>query len=158
MESNIDRTVIPGASYHIYEGAPMKDSPITRMPGGVSGGSKMVTFYNANGDDITTIEHNFMFPVMDDKLDQTAPKPKPVSYRRIWWPAFQIGFGMTKGQPGYAVLFHDKNDIRIGWIRISSPDDNISTCQKYDLTDAVEEPSDFSLKPMGQQSGYCTLF
>jgi hypothetical protein len=75
---------------------------------------------------------------------QQHKKPQPISFKRIWWPAIRLGFGMTKGSPGYAVYFHDKNGNRIGWKRMDSADEDSSNWSKWDLSKAVEEPSDFS--------------
>jgi hypothetical protein len=92
------------------------------------------------------MDHKFEFPLVDQRLDASAPNPQPVSYRRVLWPAFQLGFGMTKGTPGYAVYFHDKHGHRIGWMRMQSFNESPSLWFKYDLSNAAEEPSDFSLK------------
>lgn len=146
MSTEIDTNIIPRASYYVYEGSPTKDSPIIHTPGGVDGDSKKVTFYTSEGDPIITIEHNFKFSIIAAKLDKNAPKPKAASYKRIWWPAFDLGWGMTKGSPGYAVLFHDKNGNRFAWERMSSEDADISMLTKVDLSSAVEEKSDFSRK------------
>ncbi|CAH6419618.1 Hypothetical protein HVR_LOCUS688 [uncultured virus] len=146
MTTEIDRSIIPGASYYVYEGATTKNSPIACTPGGMSEGSKTVTFYTADGDIITTIDHQQQFLIVRAKLDLNAPKPKAASYKKIWWPAFELGWGMTKGVPGYAVLFHDKNGNRFAWERISSEDADISTLTEVDLSSAVEEEADYSRK------------
>ena len=138
--------IIPGASYLVYEGCPTQNSHLAHIPGGVPGSSKTVTFYTADGDPIETQEHEFRFPMMDAMLDPNAPKPKPTSFTRIWWPAFELGGGMTKGVPGYAILFHDKNGHRFDWVRIKLADDDLSGITKVDLSSAIEEPADFSMK------------
>ena len=137
--------IIEGASYCVYEGGPTKDSSLTHTSG-IIGGSKVVTFYTFDGEPIKTIEHKFHFPLIEAKLDPAAPKPKPVSFRKIWWPAFDVGFGLTKGTPGYAVLFHDKNGNRIGWERMKCVNTDIKTLTRFDLSEAYEEPADFSRK------------
>ena len=154
--AEIDASVVSGASYYVYEGAPKKESYIACTSGGVSGDSKTVTFYTFDGNPLTTVEHNFRFPLVTAKLDPSASKPKPVSYKRIWWPAFQLGLGLTKGSPGYAVLFHDKNDNRFAWERIPSADYDIRSTTKYDLSEAFEEPADFSLKD-DKSGGWCQM-
>jgi hypothetical protein len=154
MES--DNSMIVGSSYCVYEGAPRIDSDIWNVPGGVSSDSKTVTFYTFDGNPIITVLHNMKHHIIENNLDKSAPKPKPSSYRRIWWPAFNMGFGIVKGAPGYAILFHDKNGNRIGWERMPSIDTNINECvTKYDISEAREEPSDFTLKPTNLNQNCC---
>lgn len=159
MSNTIDNSVIPGASYYVYEGNPTKESSVAETPGGLRGGSKYVTFYTFDGNPIVTMEHNMAMQTVKAKLDPTAPIPKVASYRRVWWPAHHLGWGMRKGVPGYAIFFHDKNGNRIGWGRLAFPDQSLfppstdfydlknpSCIFPYDISDSVEEPADFSEK------------
>jgi len=107
MQKDEDK-IISNASYCIFEGDNPKD-----IIGGIPGSSKTVTFYTFNGDKIKTIEHNFHFPLMRGKLDPKAPKPQPVSCMLRFWPAIELDFGMTKGVPGWFIIFYDKNGNRI---------------------------------------------
>jgi len=137
-----NNSYIKNAAYYIYDLGPKINSSICCTASGIPGGSKEVTFYTFDGDAITTIQHSMEFKEKE-KLDQQANKIKPKSYRRIWWPAFNVGFGLTKGCPGYAILFHDKNGNRIGWARMDTENDDIEKFSKYDLSESIEEPSDF---------------
>lgn len=153
----MSQNIIDNASYLVYEGTPTKDSISIELPGGVKCKCKNVTFYTFDGEPIITLEHDFRFPRMDEKLDPKAPKPKPVSYRKIYWPAIHIGFGMEKGCPGYFVLFHDKNNNRMGCSRIEGPEtDVLSTITNYDLSNAFEEQADYSYQPKPSYS-ICTI-
>jgi hypothetical protein len=49
-------------------------------------------------------------------------------------------------EAGYVVFFHDKNNNRFSLEVLNSADEDIKLWEEYDLSDAVEEPSDFSLK------------
>jgi hypothetical protein len=144
-----DTNTILGASYHFYEGGLTKFSSITNLPGEVSKESKYITFYTFDGNPIITIEHNFDFALMNAKLDSSALPPKPVSYKKFWWPTFKakdtLILESVIAQSGYVVLFHDKNGNRIGWEVLNSADEDISGWKEYDLSEAVEEESDFSL-------------
>jgi hypothetical protein len=120
-----EETVIPQASYLIYEGA--------GEIGGVAGGSKKVTFYTFDGNPIKTIEHHFRFPQMDRLLDPQAPKPQPTRYAVIYWPAISIGWG-TKGMPGHFIHFFDKNNNKINSYRLDTSKPNA-------LTEFDEKPS-----------------
>lgn len=146
MEKDIDTSIVPGASYHVYEGALTKSSPITCSPGQVSKRSKYVTFYTFDGNPITTIKHNFEFTLMNSKLDTNAPVPKPASYRRIWMPAFKLGIENVIVEAGYIVLFHDKNEHRISFEVLNTANEDINSWEEYDLSEAIEEESDFRLK------------
>lgn len=141
--------VIKDASYYVIDTNPKIDSPIYDIPGAISGNCKYITFYTFDGNPIITIpfEIKNMFDIQE-MIDVSAPIPKPYSFRKIWWPAIQVGFGLTKGSPGYAVMFHDKNGNRIGWERIKDENVNIKEnhLSKFNLKDVIEEKSDFTLK------------
>ena len=139
--TTIDRSVVPGASYVVYEGGPTEDSPITVVPPGASFDSMAATFYTFDGIPITTINHRFQFDNVTCKLDKTAPKPKPVSYKRAYWASPGLE---TKVDPGFVILFHDKNGNRIGWNRMNAPDQDVTSFTKYDVSGATEEPPDFT--------------
>ena len=145
MELTIDTDIISGSSYLVYEGGLTKSSPINRSPGHVSKTSKNVTFYTFDGNPITTIKHNFDFEKMNAKLDPSALVPKPISFRKIFMPTFKCVDSMIV-EAGYMVLFHDKNGNRILWELLNSVDENIKCWLEYDLSNAFEEESDFSLK------------
>lgn len=136
-----DETVVPNSSYVIYEGQ-------SEM-GGVPAKSKLVTFYTCDGDAIVTIPHGFRFPVIERKLDKTAPKPRPTAFKRIWWPAIRLGFGMTKGVPGYMVIFYDKNGNAIDFKRIKDQSSD-EPYEFYDCRLAKELEPDFSKKEMSK--------
>lgn len=141
----MENTIIRKSSYLVYEGSLTKSSPINSVPGQVNKNSKTVTFYTFDGNPIITIEHGFDFERMKAKLDPFALPPKPISYRRVWVPTFQ-----SENSPvieaGYLVFFHDKNDIRIGWELLNFADEYIKSWPEYDLSQAFEEESDYSLK------------
>jgi len=143
----MENTIIRKSSYLVYEGSLTKTSPINSVPGQVNKNSKTVTFYTFDGNPIVTIEHGFDFERMKAKLDPFALPPKPISYRRVWVPTFQSeNFPVIEA--GYLVLFHDKNNIRIGWELLNSADEYIKSWPEYDLSQAFEEESDFNLKNM----------
>lgn len=183
----MNQEIIANASYYVDAGFPKINSCISRIPGGITQGSDLVTFYTFDGNPIKTIICDRIDIKPDNMLDPNAPKPKPVSYRKIWWPAYRFGYGLLKSQPGYAVLYHDKSGNRIGWNRIKSPDVNIkeeskkdhnnielfkklrktSSCvhqididkmfpSAYDLSEAIEEAADYSLKSNNSES-YCII-
>jgi hypothetical protein len=141
----MDNTIIRSSSYLVYEESLTKTSPINSVPGQVDKNSKTVTFYTFDGNPIITIEHKFNFELMKAKLDPFSLPPKPVSYRRVWVPSFQ-----SENSPvieaGYLVLFHDKNNIRIGWELLNFAEEYIKSWPEYDLSQAFEEESDYSLK------------
>jgi hypothetical protein len=102
----VDRTVIPNASYYIYEGAP------DIIAGVIPCAHKYAHFYTATGDLLQTVEHNLC--AMKAKLDPNAPKPQPVKYAVKYWPAFSLGVGKgTKGMPGEFIVFYDKHGNQI---------------------------------------------
>lgn len=153
--------IVAGASYGWYDDYPTKESPIEHLPSGVGFGSTHISLYDADGEWLETVEHAMRFA--GSFVDPCAPPPRPASYRRIWWPAIDLGDGLRKGNPGYAVLFHDRHGHRIGWLRLESADAAIVSGD-FDLTGAVEEPSDFSQKPTaaetegdGEQESWCRL-
>lgn len=146
MENNLDTNIIPGASYHVYEYSPTKSSSIARPPGQVSKKSKTITFYTFDGNPITTREHNFEFEKMNSMLDSFALCPKPFSYKRVWMPAFKIVSESLIVEAGYMVIFHDKNGCRFLWEVLNNAQEDISTWEEYDLSETIEEESDFSLK------------
>jgi hypothetical protein len=142
----METDIIHGASYLVYEGSLTKDSPIKSAPGQVSKDSRLVTFYTFDGNPITTIEHNFNFEEMNSKIDPYALPPKPISYRRIWMPAFKFSADSPIVEAGYIVLFHDKHGNRIAWEVLSCEDEYINHWLEYDLSQAFEEEPDYSLK------------
>lgn len=143
-EEEPDQSIIVGASYAVYDRDPSKDSDLSHTPGGLCGGSTHASFYDADGTLLVTLEHHMQFA--SARLDRSAPVPRPASYRRIWWPGIDVGYGMVKGAPGYAVMMHDKHGHRIGWIRLEYGDEAITTTE-FDLSHATEEPADFSRRP-----------
>ena len=103
----VDDSVIPNSSYMIYEGQ-------EEVLGGVPASSGQVTFYTNNGDPIKTVEHQFCFYAMERKLDQTAPKPQPVSYKIENRPITAMNSAKTEGASYIdLILFFDKNGNEI---------------------------------------------
>lgn len=110
---NHDNTIIPNASYFVYDG---EESSI--LNGMLPLNSKGVTFYTACGDPIQKIEHHFRTSCMKEKLDPAAPKPQPTTYKIVYWsgcPVINLWpfFTATKGVPGYFIVFFDKNGNKI---------------------------------------------
>jgi hypothetical protein len=137
METKVDPSVIPNASYLIYEGA-------ADIVGGIPTSSRLVTFYTCDGTPLQQMNHQFKFPVMTRKLDQSAPKPRPTTYTLAYWPAIQIGFGMTKGKPGDFIIFYDQHGNRIESFRYdgSKPagkDDLLKFSEKLDLSIVIKK-------------------
>lgn len=108
MQSVVYTSVIPEASYLVYDGDSDGD-----IVGGVSASSRNVTFYTFDGNPITTIEHGSRFFAMSRKLDRSAPKPRPLTYKIKCWPDIRIGFGLAKGGSVDFILFYDKNGNKI---------------------------------------------
>jgi hypothetical protein len=148
--------VIKDASYYFLGSWPKNDDPVNHVPVGLAQ-ETTCAFYTAAGNLIKQIDYGY-HPSYDHlqpsaMLDPSAPKPKVASYRRVWWPAINIGIG-TKGTPGYAVLFHDVHGNRFAWERVAS-EDAVLCAETFNMSDAVEEASDFSLKR--QQRNSCTI-
>jgi len=133
--------------------------------------SRNVTFYTFDGNILERIENCDDLHGLGFKLDPGAPKPKPVSYRRVQ-PSFQFKFpkecldsagaGVTLLPLGftdedhvnkillstyakeYFIFFHDKYGNRIGIEPIVAADIDIKTFTEYDLSEAFEEPAEFN--------------
>jgi hypothetical protein len=157
--------IIRDSSYYVYEDGPTKDSPITHNPGSVSPKSKKVTFYTFDGDEIITIKHECKFSLVHKMLDQTAHKPKPVSYRRVNLPSELWSVRRTEKLPRSAILYHDKNGNRIGYEWLKSDGQIVSNdiYEDYDLSNAIEETSNYNRLSMyhnenvGVSAKYCTI-
>lgn len=142
--------IIPGASYAIYDEHQSYTTTTKpyNLPGGYSRGPQDITYYTCDGKELAKIPLNFTGGP-DPRIDPEAPKPLPVSFRRVWWPAFAIGgWGLTKGVPGEFVLFFDKRGVCIDYQRA---EDN------FDASGLREHPSDFSLKRETKSGGTCLL-
>lgn len=139
--------IVAGASYAVYDRDPTITSHIGWTPGGIGGDSTYVSLYNAEGQLLVTVKHKMRFG--KSFIDPSSPLPHVASYRRIWYPAIDLG-GLVYGCPGYAVMFHDKHGHRIGWQRLESDDAPIVS-DEFDLTNALEETPDFSHKPTAAQ-------
>lgn len=126
-----NNTIIPDASYVIYEGASTAHM-------GIPTTSKTATFYTFNGNAIKTIEHYFRFPLIQKLLDSQAPKPQPTDYQIRYWPAIQIGFG-TKGIPGFFIDFFDKNKNRIKSLRVKKSDKLANFDNQLDISRLLPE-------------------
>jgi hypothetical protein len=145
------REIIPHASYVIYEGASK-----TGIGSGVPGTSRQVTFYTSNGEPIKTEPFEMCcFSAVERKLDPSAPKPQPTTYKIKFWPAFHLGlvtsiFGLTKGSPGDFIVFHDKNGNIIDSHRYNKESDKVTVftenkTRHYCLSDVLTTDNDFPL-------------
>lgn len=99
----IDDTIIPQASYLVYE----RD-----FGNGPDSLSKEVTFYTFDGNPIITMEHHWTTRTeLLKKIDPSAPKPQPVSYEiskpRSVWDPFLVVMGV---QPPCFIIFYDQHD------------------------------------------------
>ena len=146
----MDDSVIPGASYYVYDCWPKIDDLVNnKTPLGIRGLSYKVTYYTSQGDEICTLEHEDRVDLVPLKLDPQAEKAKLASYKRVWWPSFQIAKDTYKERPGYYLYCHDKNGNRAFSFPLSSPDEGVQNFTEVDLSQAKEEPSDFSKLPKG---------
>nr|WIL04982.1 hypothetical protein Cduv_502 [Cedratvirus duvanny] len=146
----MDDSVIPGASYYTYDCWPKITDPVNkRTPLGISGFSKEVTYYTSQGDKICTLKHENQVDLVALKLDPQVEKPKLASYKRVYWPSREIAKGMYKERPGYYLYCHDKDGNRAFSFPLSSPDEDVENFTKVDLSQAMEEPSDFTKLPKG---------
>ena len=143
-EEEPDQSIIVGASYAVYDRDPSKGLGPRANTGWSLRWSTHASFYDADGTLLVTVEHHMQFA--SARLDRSAPVPRPASYRRIWWPGIDVGYGIVKGAPGYTVMMHDKHGHRIGWIRLEYGDEAIKTTE-FDLSHATGEPADFSRRP-----------
>lgn len=104
-----DLSIIPNATYFVCEG-----NEHAIPTGGIPSNARHATFYTATGDEIQKISRSQAdFFELKSKLDPQAPKPQPVTYAIKYWPAIQLGFGLTKGVPGYFIVFRDKHGNHI---------------------------------------------
>ncbi|SOB73945.1 hypothetical protein BQ9231_00062 [Cedratvirus lausannensis] len=151
----MDDSVIPGASYYVYDCWPkITDSVHKQTPLGIRGFSQEVTYYASQGDKICTLKHENRVDLVALKLDPQAEKPKLASYKRVWWPSYEITPNVYKERPGYYLYCHDKNGNRAFSFPLSSPDEDVQKFTKVDLSQAVEEPSDFTKLPKGDFTLY----
>lgn len=128
MEREENDTVIPDAAYLIYDGAEHA------VPtGAIPGRAEFATFYSATGDTLRTVsrEECDLFEV-GKRLDPHAPKPQPATYAIKYWPAFQIGFGLTKGAPGYFIVFRDRHGNHVKSYRYDQNARTITTACSRD--------------------------
>lgn len=140
-----DDSVVPNASYVIYEGD-------TGVPGGVPHHSRYVTFYSSCGDLIKKIEHNFDFQLIEKRLDSAAPKPQPTKYKIKHCPGISLGFGF-KSEPRDFVVFYDKNGNKIDKFLYDKNNDEMETTifsetvnhKKYKLQDLLVDSNSFLL-------------
>lgn len=102
MEVEEESSIIKDASYVIERGSDF-----------FGFGQSTPGFYTATGKLIQEVEdqafRGFKMQHLETRLDPDAPKPKVASYKFKYWPAIQVGCGMTKGIPGDFVVFYDKN-------------------------------------------------
>jgi hypothetical protein len=143
-------SVIPNASYFVSSSTPKIYSSIVCAPGSCGcRGRCRIQFYTPSGYALSESRLGISCSSARSCIDPSTDKPKIASYRRIWWPAFRVGFGLTKGVPGYAVLFHDKHGNRIAWCRLNSADEPMhkwTPSPSVDFSSAIEELADFSAK------------
>ncbi len=99
--------IVAGASYHIYQGA-------NESSHGIPMTSRHVTFYAYDGTPLATYRYRMgCFSSVEIMLDPTAPKPQPATCVINYWPACELVFGMTKGVPGWFIVFYDRNGNKI---------------------------------------------
>jgi hypothetical protein len=141
-----NQEMVTNSSYFVFDDSPIITSPSQWLPSscfinnGVNTVTKHVGFYSYNGDKLWTIPANlFRFT----QIDQNAPKPQPRSFRRIW-KKFQISPNSKFDGQGHTVVFHDKSGNRIGWEWTRSKYDHPSNWINWDMSQAVEEVSDYS--------------
>lgn len=104
--SMLDTSIVPNASYVIYEGA-------QTCRGGVPSDSRYATFYTFDGNPLITVEHYLDFTGITQKLDPNAQRPQPTTYKITHWPAISILLVLKKGCGRDVILFFDKNGNRI---------------------------------------------
>ena len=89
-------------------------------------------YYTFDGElvDRSTDDHDIWHE--EAKLDSCAPKPQPVRSKIQYWEAIGVGLGMTKGVPGWFILFFDKNGNKIDSYRYDMDKKQIITCYYKD--------------------------
>lgn len=120
----LDCSVIPGASYFVFEGS---NSALEHKPG-----FYIARFYAFDGNLLETFDYKVMtinrYNILKLKLDKGAPKPQPVSYKIEYRKMF-------KRASGYWMVFYDKNGNIIGECSCHDEYSSPSYCtQDYDLS------------------------
>ena len=108
---NTDYSVVSNASYCLLK-RQSKEKTLS------------VDFYTFDGEKIITKESypsaefggGWGARCPEAMLDQGAPKPRPVSCKVWYWPAYRVLFS-TKGCPGWFISFFDKNGFVIDQFR-----------------------------------------
>lgn len=122
-------TPFKGASYKVIEGK--KDS----ITGGIPTDSKYATYFTYDGQEVGKLDNPVQnMNKLDQMLDPKAPKPQPTTYAIKYWPAIQLGFGMTKGAPGYFIVFSDKHGNTIESYRYDTNSQKISVYNQMQQT------------------------
>lgn len=139
---------IPNASYIVgkYE----IENRMNDLRFSPSAYTEYVVFCEANGRAIMAAPSSIGESRLLKMLDPNAEKPMIFYYRKCWWPAYYIAFGLTKGCPGYFVISYDANGCRVASTRIQSYDavgnELANFPPNYNYTNAIALQSDYSKK------------
>lgn len=142
QHKNTSPEIIPGAAYIVYDSQPRITDPITKLNGPVPLSSRYAIFYSSKGEPLEVVPYTSGSLIPQKMIDPNAEPIKVESYRRIC-----LHKDMRKRSPNYCVLFYDRNGNRIGREIIDDTITNFRFPEKYNLSEAVAEPDDFSLKP-----------
>lgn len=147
--------VIPDASYTVSQYH--IENPGKNLGFGEPGGaSKYLVYCRADGQAIVAAPYSVGNTQHSRMLDVNAPKPMVFSYRKFYWPAINLGWGLTKGCPGYMVVNYDANNFQLGLNRIT--DDNVEGNElvdfpsEYDYTHAIALEPDYTRLPKSRQN------
>ena len=121
---------ITNASYYIFKGEE------NRIP--VSGVRfpyvEYATFYSADGDELKKVTHQeHDYRELDQLIDPSAPKPRPVKSEVKYWPGIPVGYGINKAVPGDFIIFSDKNGNYIRTFRYDKDNKKVMIDEKLSL-------------------------
>jgi len=105
--NNVGSMTIKSASYYCHE------KPGSRLVG-YKLGSKTVTFYTFDGQQLITVQNN---GDMSRRLDPDTPKPQISKYKIYYWAGIPLGGGLTYAPKGDYILFYDNNGNGINGTR-----------------------------------------
>ena len=131
----INPSVVEGSSYFIYYnklGQPIPD--FIRDNGSVR-------FYTYEGEEILRMRHHMKFSIIHAKLDPKASKPKIKYYKKSLWKVTTLKSENSIEKMLHIVYFYDKRGNQVGYEYIESLD-NVIESEKYDISEAYEEPSE----------------